>query len=163
MADLVFGKYEVQHRLAIGGMGEVFYALQRGVAGFERPVILKSLLPELAQQEGFIDQFLDEARVAAREAELGALLHIHHEGEGEARPTRPSRVRRLAGMADKVVKLCAGAGVKLTPAGSTWPYKKDPQNSNIRLAPSFPSLAEIDEAMQVFVLCVELAALETQS
>lgn len=65
MADLVFGKYEVQHRLAIGGMGEVFYALQRGVAGFERPVILKSLLPELAQQEGFIDQFLDEARVAA--------------------------------------------------------------------------------------------------
>ena len=65
MADLVFGKYEVQHRLAIGGMGEVFYALQRGVAGFERPVILKSLLPELAHQEGFIDQFLDEARVAA--------------------------------------------------------------------------------------------------
>jgi aspartate/methionine/tyrosine aminotransferase len=69
----------------------------------------------------------------------------------------------LPGMADKVVKLCAGAGVKLTPAGSTWPYKKDPQNSNIRLAPSFPSLAEIDEAMQVFVLCVELAALETQN
>lgn len=65
MADLVFGKYEIQHRLAIGGMGEVFYALQKGVPGFERPVILKSLLPELAQQEGFIDQFLDEARVAA--------------------------------------------------------------------------------------------------
>jgi serine/threonine protein kinase len=63
--DLVFGKYEIQHRLAIGGMGEVFYALQKGVPGFERPVILKSLLPELAQQEGFIDQFLDEARVAA--------------------------------------------------------------------------------------------------
>lgn len=63
--DLVFGKYEIQHRLAIGGMGEVFYSLQRGVPGFERPVILKSLLPELAAQEGFIDQFLDEARVAA--------------------------------------------------------------------------------------------------
>lgn len=65
MSDLVFGKYEIQHRLAIGGMGEVFYALQRGVPGFERPVILKSLLPDLAAQEGFIDQFLDEARVAA--------------------------------------------------------------------------------------------------
>lgn len=64
------------------------------------------------------------------------------------------------GLANKVVKLCAGAGVKLTPAGSTWPYKKDPANSNIRLAPSFPSLSEIDEAMQVFVLCVELATLE---
>src|SRR5688572_3966240 len=46
-------------------MGEVFYAVQKGVAGFERPVILKSLLPDLASQEGFIDQFLDEARVAA--------------------------------------------------------------------------------------------------
>lgn len=68
----------------------------------------------------------------------------------------------LPGLADKVVKLCAGAGVKLTPAGSTWPYKKDPANSNIRLAPSFPSLAEIDEAMQVFVLCVELASVEAQ-
>lgn len=64
------------------------------------------------------------------------------------------------GLADKVVKLCAGAGVKLTPAGSTWPYKKDPANSNIRLAPSFPSLSEIDAAMEVFVLCVELATLE---
>ena len=63
--DLVFGKYEIQHRLAIGGMGEVFYAMQKGVPGFERAAILKSLLPELAQQEGFIDQFLDEARVAA--------------------------------------------------------------------------------------------------
>lgn len=63
-------------------------------------------------------------------------------------------------LADKVVRLCAGAGVKLTPAGSTWPYKKDPANSNIRLAPSFPGLSEIDEAMQVFVLCVELATLE---
>jgi DNA-binding transcriptional MocR family regulator len=63
------------------------------------------------------------------------------------------------GLADKVVKLCAGAGVKLTPAGSTWPYKKDPADTNIRLAPSFPSLQEIDEAMQVFVLCVELATL----
>jgi serine/threonine protein kinase len=65
MVDLVFGKYEIQHRLAIGGMGEVFYAVQTGIPGFERPVILKNLLPELAEREGFIDQFLDEARVAA--------------------------------------------------------------------------------------------------
>ena len=64
------------------------------------------------------------------------------------------------GLADKVVALCAAAGVKLTPAGSTWPYGKDPHNSNIRLAPSFPQLGEIDGAMAVFTLCVELATLE---
>ena len=65
--DLIFGKYALIRRLALGGMGEVFLAQQTGgVAGTERLAILKSLLPELAAQEGFIDQFLDEARVAAK-------------------------------------------------------------------------------------------------
>jgi serine/threonine protein kinase len=63
-SGLVFNKYRVIRRLALGGMGEVFLARQTGVA-VDRLVILKSLLPELAEQEGFIDQFLDEARVAA--------------------------------------------------------------------------------------------------
>jgi len=88
-----------------------------------------------------------------------------HNGEPLGTWTRPAGGYFILfdtqpGLADKVVKLCAGAGVKLTPAGSTWPYKNDPANTNIRLAPSFPSLSEIDEAMQVFVLCVELATLE---
>lgn len=63
--DLIFGKYELIRRIAIGGMGEVFLARQTGVAGFDRLVILKSLLPDLAEQTDFVDQFLDEARVAA--------------------------------------------------------------------------------------------------
>jgi predicted Ser/Thr protein kinase len=65
VAELIFDKYEIQSRLAVGGMGEVFYAVQKGVKGFERPVILKSLLPDLATQDSHIEQFLDEARVAA--------------------------------------------------------------------------------------------------
>jgi serine/threonine protein kinase len=65
LGELIFNKYAIQTRLAIGGMGEVFYAVQKGVPGFERPAILKSLLPDLASQEFFIEQFLDEARVAA--------------------------------------------------------------------------------------------------
>lgn len=65
MSELIFGKYEVIRRIAIGGMGEIFLARQTGVAGFERLVILKNLLPELAKRPGFVDQFLDEARVAA--------------------------------------------------------------------------------------------------
>lgn len=64
------------------------------------------------------------------------------------------------GLADKVVKLTAAAGVKLTPAGATYPYRKDPQDTNIRLAPSFPSVKDIAAAMRVFVLCVELATIE---
>src|SRR5580704_12845763 len=61
----IFGKYEIIRRLAVGGMGEVFLARQTGIPGFERHSILKSLLPDVAEQAGAIDEFLDEARVAA--------------------------------------------------------------------------------------------------
>ncbi|HEX4622164.1 MAG TPA: protein kinase, partial [Myxococcaceae bacterium] len=64
-ASLVFAKYQILRRLAVGGMGEVFLARQVGVQGFERLVILKSLLPDLAADPNFVQSFLDEARVAA--------------------------------------------------------------------------------------------------
>ncbi|MFH1811904.1 MAG: serine/threonine-protein kinase [Pseudomonadota bacterium] len=66
MATPIFNKYEIIRRLTVGGMGEIFLARQTGVAGFDRLVILKSLLPHLAAQAKFVRQFLDEARVAAR-------------------------------------------------------------------------------------------------
>ena len=66
------------------------------------------------------------------------------------------------GLAAEIIKLANDAGVKLTPAGSTFPYRKDPDNKNIRIAPSFPTLAELDKAMDVFVLCVKLATLRNQ-
>ena len=62
------------------------------------------------------------------------------------------------GLASRVVALAAQAGVKLTPAGATFPYGRDPENTNIRIAPTFPSLDEIDRAMPVFVKAVALAA-----
>ncbi len=65
-----------------------------------------------------------------------------------------------AGLATTVVKLAAEAGVKLTPAGATFPYGKDPDNKNIRLAPSFPKLEEVDLCMAIFTTCVKLASVE---
>ncbi len=62
------------------------------------------------------------------------------------------------GLAKEIVRLADEVGVKLTPAGATFPYGKDPEDRNIRLAPSFPSLADINKAMEVFVLCVKLAS-----
>lgn len=62
------------------------------------------------------------------------------------------------GLASEVVKLCADVGVKLTPAGATYPYGKDPSDSNIRLAPSVPGVDDIDQAMEVFCCCVKLAS-----
>lgn len=62
------------------------------------------------------------------------------------------------GLAKTVVKLAADAGVKLTPAGATFPYGNDPKDSNIRIAPTVPTVEQVDEAMKVFVLCVKLAS-----
>lgn len=58
--------------------------------------------------------------------------------------------------AKAVVKLCAEAGLKLTPAGAYFPKRKDACDKNIRIAPSYPSLEELDEAMELFCLCVKL-------
>jgi len=63
-----------------------------------------------------------------------------------------------SGLASEIVRLAAEAGVKLTPAGATFPYGKDPEDRNIRIAPSLPPLEEIKKAMEVFVVCVKLAS-----
>jgi DNA-binding transcriptional MocR family regulator len=66
----------------------------------------------------------------------------------------------LDGTAGRVVQLAKEAGIALTPAGSAFPHGNDPDDRNIRLAPTFPSLAEVETAMAGVALCVELAALE---
>jgi aspartate/methionine/tyrosine aminotransferase len=63
------------------------------------------------------------------------------------------------GTARAVVKMAAEAGVKLTEAGATYPYGRDPRDRNLRIAPSLPKLAEIETAMEVVALCVRRAAL----
>lgn len=66
----------------------------------------------------------------------------------------------LGGTAKRVVSLCKEAGVILTGAGATFPYGKDPDDKNIRIAPTFPPNEELVTAMQVFCICTKLAACE---
>ena len=66
----------------------------------------------------------------------------------------------MEGCAKKIVAKCKEAGVTLTGAGATYPYGKDPKDSNIRLAPSFPNLQELAQATDLFVLCVKLVSIE---
>lgn len=66
------------------------------------------------------------------------------------------------GCAQAVVKLAAEAGVKLTPAGATFPYGIDPENRNIRLSPTVPKVDELDKAMRVFTVCVKLASVRAK-
>ena len=66
----------------------------------------------------------------------------------------------MPGTAKRTLELCKEAGVTMTDAGATFPYGKDPQDSNIRIAPSLPPVEELEQAMEVFCTCLKLSALE---
>jgi len=66
----------------------------------------------------------------------------------------------MPGTAKRIVELAAGAGVKMTGAGAPFPYKKDPEDNVIRIAPSYPSLDELSQACALFCLCVKIASIE---
>ena len=66
----------------------------------------------------------------------------------------------MPGTAKRTLALCKEAGVTMTGAGATYPYGKDPQDSNIRIAPSLPPVEELEQAIAVLCVCLKLAALE---
>lgn len=66
----------------------------------------------------------------------------------------------MEGCAKAIVEKCKEAGVVLTGAGATFPYGKDPQDSNIRIAPTFPTSEDMAKATDIFVLCVKLVSVE---
>ncbi|MBT3272522.1 MAG: aminotransferase class I/II-fold pyridoxal phosphate-dependent enzyme [Spirochaetales bacterium] len=93
-------------------------------------------------------------------AELGESVA----GTGLAEWTHPSggyfvSLDTKDGCASEVIKLAGELGVKLTPAGSTFPHKKDPQDRNIRIAPTFPVLDDVKTAVKVLAVCIKFVSL----
>ena len=66
----------------------------------------------------------------------------------------------LPGCAKAIVAKCAEAGVKMTGAGATYPYKNDPNDSNIRIAPTLPTPEELTTAAEIFILCTKIVSIE---
>lgn len=86
-------------------------------------------------------------------------------GTGVASWTRPRGgyfvlLKVTPGCASRVVELAAEAGLALVPAGAPFPYRKDPEDTLIRIAPIYPPLHDLSEAMAGLTLCVKLAAVE---
>ena len=86
-------------------------------------------------------------------------------GKGIAEWTNPNggyfiSLNVYGGCAKRTVSLCMEAGVTLTGAGATYPYGIDPEDKNIRIAPTFPSRDELCKAVEILCLCVEIAAIE---
>ena len=79
-----FGKYTLIRRIALGGMAELFLALQKSMAGFEKLIVVKRILPKLAKDEEFIQMLLSEARIAATLSHPN-IAHIYDVGVSEDR------------------------------------------------------------------------------
>jgi DNA-binding transcriptional MocR family regulator len=93
------------------------------------------------------------------------ILDRELEGKNIARWSKPQggyfvSIDTMEGCAAAVVKKAAEAGVKLTPAGSTYPYKNDPLDRNIRIAPSFPPLENVQAAMELVAICIQIVSID---
>ncbi len=92
-------------------------------------------------------------------------LHAHLDETGIANWTEPNggyfiSIDVMTGTAKRVVEMCRQAGVVMTNAGATYPYGKDPNDSNIRIAPTYPSEEELAAAMDIFCICAKICALD---
>jgi DNA-binding transcriptional MocR family regulator len=102
------------------------------------------------------------ALIAPKFEAVDAVLTRNLGGKGLATWIKPQggyfiSIDVMDGCAAETVRLAGEAGVKLTPAGATFPYGRDPRDRNIRLAPTMPSVEELNSAMEVFCTCLELA------
>ncbi|WP_370518379.1 aminotransferase class I/II-fold pyridoxal phosphate-dependent enzyme [Nostocoides sp. HKS02] len=105
------------------------------------------------------------AIIAPKFAEVERVLSERLGGLGVATWTTPTggyfvSLDVLDGIASRVVALAKAAGIALTPAGASFPHGEDPRDRNIRLAPTFPPLDQVTEAMEGVATCVLLAAAE---
>jgi serine/threonine-protein kinase len=77
---VAFGQYELIKRIARGGMAEIFLAIEHGIEGVTRQVVVKRILPQMAESDDFLTMFMDEARVVARLSHPN-IVHIYNFGE----------------------------------------------------------------------------------
>ena len=162
-------------KITRAGAGVAFMAASAAnLASFTKHLGVQTIGPDKVNQLRHVRFLRDGDGIRAHMRRQAAIVRpkfervLHHLEEGLAADglatwSRPRGGYFLSfeapeGLAAEIVRLAGEAGVKLTPAGATFPYGRDARDSNIRLAPTYPSLDEIDRAMPVFVTAVALAA-----
>lgn len=165
-------------KISFAGSGVAAFASSTANIAFAKKIIgSQSIGPDKVNQLRHIELFPDLAALREHMNKHAALLApkfqlvdkiLNEElaDAGIATWTQPrggyfTSLDMSQGSAKRAVELSAQLGVKLTTAGAPFPYGIDPKDCNIRIAPSFPTLDEIETAMRVFTLCVKIAALES--
>jgi aspartate/methionine/tyrosine aminotransferase len=164
-------------KITFAGSGVAFMASSPGnLATFSKHLSFQSIGPDKVNQLRHMRFLQDAATLQAHMASHARIIRPRFEavldtlqrelqGTGMGSWTQPAggyfiSFDTLQGLAQEVVKLASDIGVKLTPAGATFPYGKDPQDSNIRLAPTFPSSEDVQATVDAFVVCVKLASVK---
>ena len=167
-------------KITWAGAGVAFMAMsEANKAWFLRHLSMASIGPDKVNHLRHVQLFGDaegvrehmrkhRALIAPKFAAVDAALTGTLEGLEIAEWTRPTggyfvNLDVLDGTATRVVELAKQAGIALTPAGASFPHGQDPRDRNIRLAPTFPPLEQVETAMAGVATCVALAAAEQLS
>ena len=167
-------------KMTLAGAGLAFFASSpANVRWFLARAGVRTIGPDKLNQLRHVRFLRDEAGLrrhmeahrallAPKFAAVERALDRRLGGTGFARWSRPEggyfiNVEGLPGTAARTVALAGAAGLALTPAGATWPHGHDPEDRVLRLAPSFPTLAEVEAAADGIGICIALAALETMA
>ena len=162
-------------KITLAGAGIAFMGSStESLAAFKTHLGYQTIGPDKVNQLRHLRLLPDLAAIEAHMGRHAALIKPKFDcvlealarelgGSGIGEWTRPHggyfiAFDTLPGLARTVVSLAAELGVKLTPAGATFPYGDDPEDRNIRLAPTFPSLEDVKTSAEVFALCVKLAS-----
>lgn len=162
-------------KVSFAGAGVAFVASSvENLDALKEHLAFQSIGPDKVNQLRHVRLLRDDAGLAAHMEKHAQLLRPRFEavlatlekelsgtGMGEWLSPRGGYFVSFStrpGLAKDVVKLAAEIGVSLTPAGATYPYGDDPQDSNIRLSPSYPSLEDVQATVDAFVVCVKLAS-----
>lgn len=162
-------------KITFAGAGVAFLASSAdNLAAFRKHLSFQSIGPDKVNQLRHVRFLQSAAGIATHMARHAALLRPRFDavlatlerelaGTGMGEWLAPEggyfiSFNTRPGLARTVVQLAKDVGVALTPAGATFPYGNDPDDSNIRLAPSFPSLEDVQATAEAFVICVKLAS-----
>jgi aspartate/methionine/tyrosine aminotransferase len=174
--DMVF-LFGSTSKISFPGSGVAMMAAsEKNIAAIKKQLFFQTIGPDKLNQLRHVRFFKDMDGIAAHMVKHAAIVGPKFnavidcftrelDGTGLAQWTKPNggyfiSIDTPDGCAERTVQLCAEAGVVITPAGATFPYGKDPRDRNIRIAPTFPPIGELETAVELFCLCLKLAGIE---